>query len=214
MLMADNLDHPGSGVFRRELEAVEPGRRNPGQVTGVRNDVPGQSQCDVLVIQETVSVVPEVVFGVHGPVVEDGILAPLNDLVPEYNLIDLVGLGLVLGSQIKEELLHVPVEQGAQVGLQVKSEESQIVFLPGGRIVGNVFDNHLDRLDLGACPVVEEEGGQETDQRQPGEHRHGVRRQGVGAGQNGVHYWVKELRQQIMPPTWADISQSDEVHVG
>ena len=48
--MADNLDHPGSGVFRRELEAVEPGRRNPGQVTGVRNDVPGQSQCDVLVI--------------------------------------------------------------------------------------------------------------------------------------------------------------------
>ena len=61
------------------------------------------------------------------------------------------------------------------------------MFLPGGRIVGNVFDNHLDRLDLGACPVVEEEGGQETDQRQPGEHRHGVRRQGVGAGQNGVH---------------------------
>ena len=61
------------------------------------------------------------------------------------------------------------------------------MFFPGGRIVGNVFDNHLDRLDLGACPVVEEEGRQETHQRQPGEHRHGVRRQGVGAGQNGVH---------------------------
>ena len=27
-------------------------------------------------------------------------------------------------------------------------------------------------------------------------------------------HWVKELRQQIIPPTWADISQSDEVHVG
>ena len=27
-------------------------------------------------------------------------------------------------------------------------------------------------------------------------------------------HWVKKLRQQTMPPTWADISQSDEVHVG
>ena len=50
MLMADNLDHPGSGVFRRELEAVESSRRDPGQVTGVRDDVPGQSQCNILVI--------------------------------------------------------------------------------------------------------------------------------------------------------------------
>ena len=31
---------------------------------------------------------------------------------------------------------------------------------------------------------------------------------------HSTSHWVKELRQQIMPPTWADISQSDEVHVG
>ena len=78
-------------------------------------------------LQEAVSVVPEVVLGVHGPVVEDGILASLNDLVPEYNLVNLVRLGLVLGGQIKEELLHVPVEQRLQVYLQVERQIAEII---------------------------------------------------------------------------------------
>ena len=42
-------------------------------------------------VPETVAVVPEVVLGVHGPVVENGVLAALNDLVPQNHLIDLKG---------------------------------------------------------------------------------------------------------------------------
>ena len=38
---------------------------------------------------ETISVIPEVVFSVHGPIIKDRILSSLNDLVPENHLIDL-----------------------------------------------------------------------------------------------------------------------------
>ena len=38
---------------------------------------------------EAVAVVPEVVLGVHGLVVEDGVLAPLDDLVPQNHLVHL-----------------------------------------------------------------------------------------------------------------------------
>ena len=41
-------------------------------------------------LPETVAVVPEVVLCVHGPVVENGVLAALDDLVPEDHLVNLI----------------------------------------------------------------------------------------------------------------------------
>ena len=41
-------------------------------------------------LPEAIAVIPEVVLGVHGPVVKNGILAALNDLVPEDHLVDLL----------------------------------------------------------------------------------------------------------------------------
>ena len=39
---------------------------------------------------EAVAVVPEVVLGVHRPVVEDRVLPALDDLVPQHHLVHLI----------------------------------------------------------------------------------------------------------------------------
>ena len=78
---------------------------------------------------EPVAVVPEVVLGVHGPVVEDGVLPALDDLVPQHHLVDRVARRRVLGAQVQEQLLDVPVEQRGQVGLQVERQETEVVLL-------------------------------------------------------------------------------------
>ena len=41
------------------------------------------------VLLEAVAVVPEVVLGVHRPVVEHGVLPALDDLVPQHHLVHL-----------------------------------------------------------------------------------------------------------------------------
>lgn len=56
------------------------------QETGVGDDVPAEGERDVFVRAETVSVVPEVIFGVHVLEVQHGVLASQNDFVPEHDL--------------------------------------------------------------------------------------------------------------------------------
>ena len=60
----------------------------PWNIANIRDDTPGQSQCDVLVADKSVAVIPEVVFGVHAPVVQQSVLASQNDLVPQNYLMD------------------------------------------------------------------------------------------------------------------------------
>lgn len=78
--------------------------KNVGQQACVGNHVPRQGQRHVLVAPETYfffnknsqlkmgvvleafSVVPEIVFGVDVFEVQNGVFAPLDDLVPQHNL--------------------------------------------------------------------------------------------------------------------------------
>ena len=46
-----------------------------------------------------------------------------NDCVPHDHLVEHVGFRLVLGGDVHEELLHVPVPHGAQVGVDAERED-------------------------------------------------------------------------------------------
>ena len=48
-----------------------------------------ETNLNTIYLLQTVSVVPEVVFGVHGLVVQYGVLSALDDLVPQNDLVDL-----------------------------------------------------------------------------------------------------------------------------
>lgn len=164
------------------------------QQAGIGNDVPRQGQRHVLVALQTVAIVPEVVLGVHVLKVQIGVLAPEDDLVPQDDLVQLVLLGLVLGRQVQEQLLHVPVEQTVQVGAEIEREEAEIVLLPGGAKVRNIFDQHFDGVDLGIGPVVVEEGRCEAAERQEGQDAQRIGEDCVPPGENGVHLELVVVR--------------------
>ena len=78
----------------------------PWQVSSIGDDIPGESHCYVFVVDQPIAIVPEVVLGVHAEnginleilervglkilqipaIVEHGIFAPENNLVPQNNL--------------------------------------------------------------------------------------------------------------------------------
>ena len=86
----------------------------PWQVSSIGDDIPGESHCYVFVVDQPVAIVPEVVLRVHAEnginleilervdlkilprnlqvpaIVEHGIFAPENNLVPQNNLETLV----------------------------------------------------------------------------------------------------------------------------
>lgn len=110
---------------------LAPGHQT-GQETCIRNEVPREREGDVLVAPrkrrivnkgilgkptscphslETVSIVPEVVLCVHVLQIQDCIVSPFHNLVPQHDLVQFIVRRLVLGREVQEELLHVPVEQ-------------------------------------------------------------------------------------------------------
>ena len=86
----------------------------PWQVSSIGDDIPGESHCYVFVVDQPIAIVPEVVLGVHAEnginleilermglqilprnhqipaIVEHGIFAPENNLVPQNNLETLI----------------------------------------------------------------------------------------------------------------------------
>lgn len=88
---------------------------------------------------QTVAVVPEVVLLVEVLQRQLGVLAAHDDLVPQHHLVDGVRLRLVLGRQVDEQLLDVPVEQRRQVRLQVEREEAEVEFVVRHTVVGDAF---------------------------------------------------------------------------
>ena len=88
---------------------------------------------------EAVAVVPEVVLGVDALDVDLGVLPAQDDLVPEHYLVQRVLGRLVLGHQVEEQLLGVPVEDRGEVGLQVERQEAQVVLLARGAVVSHVL---------------------------------------------------------------------------
>ena len=59
--------------------------------------------------------------------VEVHFLSVHDNLVPEHHLVEAVLLGDVLRCEVQVEGLHVPVEQGGQVGLEIEVDECLVV---------------------------------------------------------------------------------------
>ena len=119
--------------YKNYLVVEKTNECSPGQITSIRDNVPRQGHRHVLVTNQAIPVVPEVVFSVHTetagikiiksesrvpPVVEEGILSPENNLVPQDHLVQLIVGRLVLRRQVQKQLLHVPIEQRVQVCLK------------------------------------------------------------------------------------------------
>jgi len=133
-------------------------RHNPWQVSSIGDDIPGESHCYVFVVDQPIAIVPEVVLGVHAAIVEHGIFAPENNLVPQNNLVQFVVGRLIFSGEIKEQLFHVPVEEGIEIGLEVESEKPQIILLLASGIVWHILHHHLHCVDIGVHLVFIEEG--------------------------------------------------------
>lgn len=69
---------------------------------------------------ETIAIVPKVILGVHALVVQDSIFTSANDFIPQYDLVHRVSWRLILGREVQEELLNVPVEEWVKVRVQIK----------------------------------------------------------------------------------------------
>lgn len=71
--------------------------------------------------------------------VKDGIVSALDNLIPEDDLVQFIVLGLVLGSQVQEQLFHVPVEQGVQVSIEIECDVAQVPLLPVGAVIRDIL---------------------------------------------------------------------------
>lgn len=151
---------PNVGVLVGEAEGVGTSSLDYGQHPSVRDNVPVKGEGHILVPSETVSIIPEVIVGVHVLEIQVGILTSLDDLVPENNLglktvsiygttlrkkepewylIQLVVCSLVFSYEEDKQLLGIPVEEGVQVGLQVEHEVAKILLLLLCAVVWNIF---------------------------------------------------------------------------
>jgi hypothetical protein len=66
-------------------------------------------------------------------VIEDSVLLSSDNVIPEHDLIDRVALGRVLGRDVDEQLLGVPVEEAREIGLEIEREREQVVLRRGWR---------------------------------------------------------------------------------
>jgi len=165
-----------------------PSRHQDGQVACIWYNVPRQSECHILVTSKPIPVVPKVILWPNIFVIEDCILPPLNDLVPNDDLVQLVARSFILGRQVQEQLLHVPVEQGAQVSLQVKDHKSHVILLPGRAVVWHIPHEDRDGVDVRIGGVVAEGGGHETDEGEARKDTDRVRSQGMTPRKCTVHF--------------------------
>ena len=59
---------------------------------------------------------------------------------------------------------------------------------PACRVVRHVLDDDVDGVEVrDGLVVLQQKGGQEAREGEAGQHRHGVGRKGVQAGEHGVH---------------------------
>jgi len=153
----------------------------------VGHHVPRQRHRHVLVPDQTVSVVPKVVFRRQTFVIQDGIFAPLDDFVPQNDLVQFIIGRLVFRRQIQKQLLHVPIEEMSKIRLQIPTQEAQVVFWAVRRKVGNVFDEKSHRLNVHLGPVLIEGRGEETAEGESGDNAEGECEDGIRSGQKGMH---------------------------
>lgn len=149
--------------------------------------MPGESQSDIPVSLEPVSIVKEKILAFDVFQVQLGVLASQKDLVPEDHLVHSVAFGGIFCRQIKEELLDVPVESLLQIRRDVEGDEAQVALLSGSGEVFHFFEQDPGDVQAHGRAPVFEGGGEDAAQ---GERRHDAQREGeqrVGPGQQGVH---------------------------
>jgi len=161
----------------------------------VGHHVPRERHRHVLVADQTVSVVPKVVFRRQTFVIQDGIFAPLNDFVPQNDLVQFIIRRLVFRRQVEKQLLHVPIEEMSQIRLQVPTEEAQVIFRAIRREIWNVFDEKSHRLDVHIGPVFIESRGEETAKGESRDDAEGECEDGIRSGQKGMHARVSPTRK-------------------
>ena len=54
----------------------------PWEISRIWNDIPGESHGNILVVEQTIPVVPEIIFGVHRSIVQHCVLPPQDDFIP------------------------------------------------------------------------------------------------------------------------------------
>lgn len=136
-----------------------------------------EHKSDILVVEKRFSVVEEVVLGLQIFFVHHNSLGSLDNPIPEHDLIDGVSRRFVLGDEVDEQLLYVPVECLREVDFKIKRKRRQIDLLFVSRVVnhcspGNVcnFDQNqlkdsqfdIINLELRLCRVIQEYGREET----------------------------------------------------
>ena len=100
----------------------------------------------------------------------------LHDFVPQDDLIPRIGLGGILGHDVDEELLDVPVEGRAEVGVDVEGEEGPVDpavrFERSEGVEAEVVDDGLG--PVGMAVFAQRRQDRQTQQNGQAEEYHGV----------------------------------------
>jgi len=175
------------GVFSGKLKGMLVVSHDARQAARVGNDVPRERHRNVFVANESITIVPEVILCRQTFVIQDCVVSPLNDFVPEDHLIQFVIFGFVLGGQIQEELLDVPIEEMREIRLQVPAQESKIVLWSICREIWNVLNEKSDSLNVNISLMLVESSSEETTKREAGDDAECEGEYSIRPWQEGMH---------------------------
>ena len=148
------------------------------QCAGQRHVIPMQLQLDVLppqligLIDQRI-LDEDVVLLQHLGIVGAG---RLHDFVPQNDLIPRIGLGGILGHDIHEQLLDVPVKGRSEVGMNVKREEgpvhSAVRFERSEGVEAEVVNDGLGPVGVAVFAQCSQNGQSQQDGQT--EEHHGI----------------------------------------
>jgi len=107
--------------------------------------------------------------------VQHGVFSALNNFIPNNNLIQFVTWRLILRRKIEKQLFHIPIEQWAEISLEVKDHKAHVVLLPGCTIVRDISHQNGDGVDICDSGIISERRGHEADKGESCENADSVR---------------------------------------
>lgn len=84
-------------------------------------------------------------------------------------------------------MLDVPVEQAAEICLQVECNEAEIVELLAGAVVWNILHESLHRVDFDIGAVVEEDRRDKAAKYTASQNAQRIRENRIASSENCVH---------------------------
>ena len=117
-----------------------------------------------------------------------------------------IGLRLILGSHVNKELFHVPVEDGAQIGVQRKRYDRLVV--PSAR---DLSQHDLLERDVDFRVSIVPVGRAGSSKGEESEHRQRIEKDGIQPLPEGVHgsafSAAKTLRSELTTPCSAHVAE-------